>query len=83
MQFETVVAKAPIVADALFAIDDKGIDIELFEPRGDRETGLTGAVRPGSGGPNDDPGYSYWADGRGWENAPGRKFKARSILPGS
>jgi membrane peptidoglycan carboxypeptidase len=38
----------------------------------DYETGMTGAVRPA----RDDsgrgaPGYSYWADGKGWENSPG------------
>jgi membrane peptidoglycan carboxypeptidase len=38
----------------------------------DYETGLTGAVRPDSGAPHDDPGYSYWADGKGWENSPGK-----------
>ena len=39
----------------------------------DYETGLNGAVRPvgsdqsGKG----DVGYSYWSDGKGWENSPG------------
>ena len=39
----------------------------------DYETGTTSAVRPRrSGGPDSGtPGYSYWADGKGWENAPG------------
>jgi membrane peptidoglycan carboxypeptidase len=39
----------------------------------DYETGTTSAVRPRRGGSPDSgtPGYSYWADGKGWENAPG------------
>jgi membrane peptidoglycan carboxypeptidase len=37
----------------------------------DYETGLTSPVRPAPDGPREDPGYSYWADGRGWQNSPG------------
>src|ERR1700749_3046852 len=39
----------------------------------DYETGTTGAIRPRRSGRSDSgtPGYSYWADGKGWENAPG------------
>ncbi|HTU06116.1 MAG TPA: hypothetical protein VMG13_11250, partial [Trebonia sp.] len=39
----------------------------------DYETGTTGAVRPArnDSGRNGAPGYSYWADGKGWENSPG------------
>jgi len=39
----------------------------------DYETGTTAAVRPRRSGGSDSgtPGYSYWADGKGWENAPG------------
>jgi membrane peptidoglycan carboxypeptidase len=37
----------------------------------DYETGLTSPVRPAPDGPREDPGYSYWADGRGWESSPG------------
>jgi membrane peptidoglycan carboxypeptidase len=39
----------------------------------DYETGTTSAIRPRRGGSSDSgtPGYSYWADGKGWENAPG------------
>ena len=37
----------------------------------DYETGLTSPVRPAPDGPREDPGYSYWADGKGWENSPG------------
>ncbi|HEY0932510.1 MAG TPA: biosynthetic peptidoglycan transglycosylase, partial [Trebonia sp.] len=33
------------------------------------ETGRLNPVRPESG-PRENPGYSYWADGRGWENSP-------------
>ncbi|HEX3714587.1 MAG TPA: transglycosylase domain-containing protein [Trebonia sp.] len=35
----------------------------------DYETGLQGPVRPQSG-PHQDPGYSYWSDGAGWQNSP-------------
>ena len=35
----------------------------------DYETNLQGAIRPADSGPLQDPGYSYWADGRGWENS--------------
>jgi membrane peptidoglycan carboxypeptidase len=34
------------------------------------ETTTQRAVRPGEN-PHDDPGFSYWADGKGWENNPG------------
>ncbi|MGH3299205.1 MAG: transglycosylase domain-containing protein, partial [Trebonia sp.] len=34
------------------------------------ETGMQRAVPPASG-PHEDPGYSYFSDGRGWESAPG------------
>ena len=39
----------------------------------DYETGTTSAIRPrrGDGSDSGTPGYSYWADGKGWENAPG------------
>jgi membrane peptidoglycan carboxypeptidase len=39
----------------------------------DYETGTSSAIRPRRGGSSDSgtPGYSYWADGKGWENAPG------------
>ena len=38
----------------------------------DYETGLTGAVRPAaSDRGKSDGGYSYWSDGKGWENSPG------------
>ena len=38
----------------------------------DYETGLTGAVRPAaSDRGKSDAGYSYWSDGKGWENSPG------------
>jgi len=38
----------------------------------DYETGTTSAIRPRRSGGSDSgsPGYSYWADGKGWENAP-------------
>jgi membrane peptidoglycan carboxypeptidase len=36
----------------------------------DYETNLTGAVRPAPG-PHEDLGYSYWSDGKGWENSAG------------
>ncbi len=35
------------------------------------ETGMQRAVRPAAGGSHEDPGYSYFSDGRGWENKPG------------
>ena len=34
------------------------------------ETGMQRAVPPDSGS-RDDPGYSYFSDGKGWQNAPG------------
>jgi len=34
------------------------------------ETNVQRAIRP-DGGPHEEPGYSYWADGKGWENKPG------------
>jgi hypothetical protein len=34
------------------------------------ETGTQAAVRP-AGGSHEDPGYSYFSDGKGWENTPG------------
>ena len=34
------------------------------------ETGMQSAVRPESGS-HEDPGYSYFSDGRGWESTPG------------
>jgi membrane peptidoglycan carboxypeptidase len=33
------------------------------------ETGVLGVV-PSSGGSHEDPGYSYFSDGKGWENRP-------------
>src|SRR4029434_6106465 len=46
---QRVVALAPVVADALFAIDDQRVDIQLLQPRGDREAGLA-AADPEHGG---------------------------------
>ena len=43
MQRQRMVALAPIVADALFAVDDQRIDVQLLQPRGDREPGLPAA----------------------------------------
>jgi membrane peptidoglycan carboxypeptidase len=41
----------------------------------DYETGTTGAARPARNGTrrrgSGTPGYSYWADGKGWKNSPG------------
>ena len=37
----------------------------------DYETGLNKAVRTNGNGPRGNGGYSYWADGKGWENSPG------------
>jgi membrane peptidoglycan carboxypeptidase len=37
----------------------------------DYATGINSPVRPIPDGPREDPGYSYWADGKGWENSPG------------
>jgi membrane peptidoglycan carboxypeptidase len=42
----------------------------------DYETGTTSAVRPANDGPRDEPGYSYWADGKGWQNSPGKSARA-------
>ena len=60
---------------------DSGIDAEY-------ETRLTGAVRPDAG-PPEDPGYSYWSDGKGWEVSPGANAgdatqldSARAAFPG-
>jgi len=46
----------------------------------DYETGTTAAVRPRRSGGSDSgtPGYSYWADGKGWENAPGSPPDAKA-----
>src|SRR4029077_3686230 len=38
-----VIALAPIVADALFAIDDQRVDVQLLQPRGDAQAGLAAA----------------------------------------
>jgi hypothetical protein len=43
VQRQRVVALAPAVADARPAIDDQRVDLELREPRGDREPGLAAA----------------------------------------
>ncbi len=37
----------------------------------DYETGLNQAIRTNGNGPRGSGGYSYWADGKGWENSPG------------
>ena len=42
----------------------------------DYETGLTNAVRQPKGGPRDEPGYSYFADGKGWQSSPGKSAQA-------
>ena len=38
-----MVALAPVVADALLAIDDQGIDVQLLQARGDGKPGLSAA----------------------------------------
>jgi membrane peptidoglycan carboxypeptidase len=43
---------------------DSGID-------SDYETGLNKAVRTDRNGPQGNGGYSYWADGKGWQNSEG------------
>ncbi len=43
---------------------DSGID-------SDYETGLNSAVRTDRNGPRGNGGYSYWADGKGWQNSAG------------
>ena len=43
VQGERVVALAPVVADALVAIDDQRVDAERAEPRRDREPRLAAA----------------------------------------
>ena len=43
----------------------------------DYETGLTSPVRPAQDGPRQDPGYSYWSDGKGWEKTRRRGPGAR------
>jgi membrane peptidoglycan carboxypeptidase len=45
------------------------------------ETGVQGPVRP-PGGSGDDPGYSYFSDGRGWENKPGANPWPGQVPPG-
>jgi membrane peptidoglycan carboxypeptidase len=35
------------------------------------QTSALAAVPPDAGGSGEQPGYSYWADGKGWENKPG------------
>ena len=45
------------------------------------ETGMQSAVRPDSG-PHESPGYSYFSDGRGWENEPGSGTGPRPV-PGA
>jgi membrane peptidoglycan carboxypeptidase len=51
----------------------------------DYETGRQTPVRPADG-PREAPGYSYWADGRGWEStpgAPGAAPGAPGVAPGA
>ena len=43
VQHQRVIAVAPVVADALFAIDDQRIDLQLTKPRRDRKPGLSAA----------------------------------------
>ena len=43
VQDQRVIALAPVVADALFAIDDQRIDLQLREARGDRKSGVSAA----------------------------------------
>ena len=40
VQDQRVIAVAPIVADALLAIDDECVDLHLAEPRGNGQPGL-------------------------------------------
>ena len=35
------------------------------------ETTTQRAVRPDADDSREEPGYSYWADGKGWESKPG------------
>jgi hypothetical protein len=43
VQQQRLVAIAPVVAHAPFAVDDHGVEIELLQPGGNRETRLPGA----------------------------------------
>ncbi len=43
VQGQRVIALAPVVADALFAIDDQRIDIQLLQAGGDAQAGLSAA----------------------------------------
>ena len=43
VQDQRVIALAPVVADARFAVDDQRIDLQLREARGDRKPGLSAA----------------------------------------
>ena len=43
VQGQRVIAQPPVVADAGITVDDQGIDPEMAEPRGNRQSGLTTA----------------------------------------
>jgi hypothetical protein len=43
VQGQRVIALAPIVADPRLAVDDQRVDLELLQPRGDRQPGLSAA----------------------------------------
>ena len=43
VQRQRVVALAPVVADARFAVDDQRVDVQLLQARGDRKPGLSAA----------------------------------------
>jgi hypothetical protein len=46
------------------------------------ETSALPAIRPDAGGSGEHPSYSYWADGKGWENNLGPNGKpAASASP--
>jgi membrane peptidoglycan carboxypeptidase len=54
---------------------DSGID-------SDYETGLNSAVRTDRNGPRGNGGYSYWADGKGWQSSAGDSIAQGNIPPG-
>ena len=43
MQHQRVVALAPVVADVFVTVDDQGVDVEILQPRGHRQSRLTPA----------------------------------------
>ena len=43
VQDQRVIAVAPVVTDAPFAVDDQRVDLQLREARGDRKPGLSAA----------------------------------------